>query len=223
MCRWRRLEEGRQEGHRLGEKGIHYSYDDVMGKTPVKGEGWDSGRCWMWPSGAQRNILSWRLTPESLQISNLGELRPPGRMARERVTLGTEDPAFRGWVDDWIWSETRNRPRGIGGSPDGGLFWEGTAGKVTKTRKEGDLPRHLGLVHDNDSRGLGVVVGTEARFDWFEELMRGERVDKACCTTSKSRAPWRRARSRIWVEEGMRARKSIVKPLGGWEQVGMFR
>lgn len=36
----------------------------------------------------------------------------------------------------------------------------------------------------DDNRRLDIVVGAEAKFDWLEELTRGEQVEKACCATS---------------------------------------
>lgn len=43
----------------------------------------------------------------------------------------------------------------------------------------------LVVVFDNDNGSFGVTVGIEARFDWLEELMRGEKVEKACCAISR--------------------------------------
>lgn len=70
----------------------------------------------------------------------------------------------------------------------------------------------LAVVCDNDNRSLGVVVGIEARFDWLEELIRGEKVEKACCATSRKSLSLKGAKSWwIWVEEIVRSRETLMR------------
>lgn len=55
---------------------------------------------------------------------------------------------------------------------------------------------------------LGIVVGTEARSDWYEELLRGEDVENACWEASRRRLSIFKERkgSWTWREGSVRSR-----------------
>lgn len=64
----------------------------------------------------------------------------------------------------------------------------------------------------DDNRSLGILVGTEVSFDWLEELMRGKKVEKACCVISRRRLSLKDSEeSWIWVAEIVGARENICK------------
>lgn len=121
----------------------------------------------------------------------------------------------------WAWRETKTR-EGVMGNViwEMRMFWARTKFWSLPTllrwwlrqgREEELCYGNLEVICD-DNRSLGILVGTEVSFDWLEELMRGKKVEKACCVISRRRLSLKDSEeSWIWVAEIVGARENICK------------